>query len=595
MDYLKITADLKEEIEPIIKDSFPGRNYTIELNPRHDNRYIQLDTDLMDEDIYYLYYQGVVELFINEEYHYKLNHIWRELVEESKKHEGLSWHEWNGRRQGRCRLNHQIQSATDIISGFKSLSSIFDPILSSIRKTNKQIVMPKMKHLEAIPKADSMKVEKLTYNILRIKDLYFDNFVIPKYQRPYKWNIKNVNQLINDLLTFRGCEEYRLGTLVLHENNIVDGQQRIVTLSLLLYVLFSKDDIKAKNPYQEVQDKVEIFWNRTKFKNKHSIGHIRENLSAIKERLDELDEDFLDFLINNCRFVVVQLPNISEAFQFFDSQNARGKDLEAHDLLKAFHLREIKSFSSHDSNNITIWQNFDSQYLADLFLTLYRIKRWCKNDQGRWFTKNETDAFKGISLEDTKFPFHMQQIICHYFSSMHSNDICRKIDDSVLEYPFQIDQICINGSRFFDMIRYYDGLFKRIIKEEEYRQYKSDPEEKSAYKIIQTLNTYKNRTRTGDIYVRQLFDCLMLYYVDRFGFVEINKIARKIFKYVYQVRLAHYSVQLATIDNHAIKTMMFKTIRDAKSPYDIINRNFQTTDDFASNADAVIKNLYQNL
>ena len=40
--------------------------------------------------------------------------------------------------------------------------------------------------------------------------------------------------------------------------------------------------------------------------------------------------------------VEVVLQDISEAFQFFDSQNARGKDLEPHDLLKAYHLGALK-------------------------------------------------------------------------------------------------------------------------------------------------------------------------------------------------------------------------------------------------------------
>ena len=74
---------------------------------------------------------------------------------------------------------------------------------------------------------------------------------------------------------FKDSEEYRLGTLVLHENNIVDGQQRIVTLSLLLYVLFNKKEIRTKNPYQEVQDSIKTFWKRTVFTNEHSIGHVR--------------------------------------------------------------------------------------------------------------------------------------------------------------------------------------------------------------------------------------------------------------------------------------------------------------------------------
>ena len=136
----------------------------------------------------------------------------------------------------------------------------------------------------------------------------------------------------------------------------------------------------SKNPYQEVQDRIKTFWKRTEFTNEHSIGHVRENLIAIEDRLDDLDDNFLDFLLSKCQFVVVRLPEISEAFQFFDSQNARGKDLEPHDLLKAFHLREIKRLSEKDSDNITKWQDLDPQRLVELFLTLYRVKRWAKNN-----------------------------------------------------------------------------------------------------------------------------------------------------------------------------------------------------------------------
>lgn len=595
MNYLKITDSLKKEVEFKLNKLFPTRNYYSAINHYHDNRFIQLETILHDSDIHYDYYQGYVELHLEGKFStYEYNTIWRELVEESYQHHELSWHRWGNRNQGRCRINISIQSADDIVKCFEKMTQIFDPILYplAVGHGNVETIMQQMENLEILPQADSMKVEILTYGILKIKELPFNNFVIPEYQRPYKWGVKNVNQLINDLLHFKDGEEYRLGTLVLHENNIVDGQQRIITLSLLLYELFNKKEIRAKNPYQEVQDRIKTFLKRTEFTNEYSIGHVRENMTAIEDRLDDLDDRFLDFLLNKCQFVVVRLPEISEAFQFFDSQNARGKDLEPHDLLKAFHLREIKKLSEKDSDNITKWQELDSQRLVDLFLTLYRVKRWAKNNSGKEFTKDKIDAFKGISLEDKRYPFYMQQIICHFFSSFYANEPSRLIDQSKMEFPFQIDQICINGSRFFDMIRYYDALYNRVIDDNEYKLYDSEGDDKSAYKIIRMLNNYPNRTRIGDTYTRQLFNCLLIYYVDRFGFTEINKVVKKIFRYVYRIRLIHYSVQLPTIDNSAVSGIMFKTIRDAQSPYDIINLMIQPIESLASNADSQIIQFY---
>ena len=595
MGYFKITPDLQTELEPKIKKAFPNRYYLFDLNHYHNNRFILLNTIIDDADIHYEYYQGYVELHLEGKYStYEYNPIWRELVSESSKYPELSWHRWSDRNQGRCRYNFSILSADDIISGYYFLSRIFDPILQKYANRDDEIEAEIVESEcdEILPPPDKMKVLKLKYQVLYIKDLPFENFIIPQFQRPYKWGIKNVNQLINDLISFMGNDEYRLGTLVLHENNIVDGQQRIITLALLLYSLFNKKEILENNSYLELQNKIQVFWKRTKFKNPHSIGHVRENLTIIEERKDDLNLQFLDFLLSRCQFVVVQLPNISEAFQFFDSQNARGKDLEPHDLLKAFHLREIKDISQSDRENITAWQDFDTQYLVSLFLSLYRTKQWSRNNSGREFTKQDVDIFKGISLDDKRYPFYMQQIICHYFSTLYSDDIARKIDKSSMEFPFQIDQICINGSRFFDMIRHYDVLYKRIINAEEYLPFSDSAFQTSAHQIISLLNNYKNRNRKGDIYVRALFDCLLLYYVDRFGFAEINKITRKIFLYVYRIRLVHFSVQLSTIDNEAITGKLFRTIRDAKSPYDIINLSIPSLTEYARNADEQLKELF---
>ena len=71
---------------------------------------------------------------------------------------------------------------------------------------------------------------------------------IPNYQRPYKWTAKNVVQLLDDIIEAKTSnkEVYRVGTLILHQAeknqplyNIVDGQQRIITFSLMLQAIQS--------------------------------------------------------------------------------------------------------------------------------------------------------------------------------------------------------------------------------------------------------------------------------------------------------------------------------------------------------------------
>jgi uncharacterized protein with ParB-like and HNH nuclease domain len=78
--------------------------------------------------------------------------------------------------------------------------------------------------------------------IISVSDLiHIQNLVIPPYQRPYKWSEKNCNELFFDMKEALDAEKsaYRLGNLIFHKSadlkfNIVDGQQRTISLLLLL-------------------------------------------------------------------------------------------------------------------------------------------------------------------------------------------------------------------------------------------------------------------------------------------------------------------------------------------------------------------------
>src|SRR5690606_24771491 len=85
------------------------------------------------------------------------------------------------------------------------------------------------------------------------KLLQYPNLTIPFYQRPYKWTTKNVIQLVDDIILHKNKSSYRLVTIVIHEEknklNIVDGQQRTVTLILITKAILNSDFRKEiKNP-----------------------------------------------------------------------------------------------------------------------------------------------------------------------------------------------------------------------------------------------------------------------------------------------------------------------------------------------------------
>lgn len=453
--------------------------------------------------------------------------------------------------------------------------------------------------------------------IQKLEELNFDQLRIPPYQRPYKWTIKNVNQLIDDLLyeipRQENLEAYRLGTLVLHENNIVDGQQRIITLALLFYQLLNKleteqkQDVnkELKSKYNDFHSKIRNFCQNTKFSSPISKENIRINAGAIDKRLceiskkpDKFDLKLLMFLLEKCEFVVVSLSTIDEAFQFFDSQNSRGKELLPHDLLKAFHIREIPESengddeNNRDDENIRKWEETDTKKLAELFEYLYFLKSWLKGEKGDRFTKDKIDIFKGISLKGPLYPQSLSHIISHAFSTLPKEqslgnccldsfsvsigitkkDLLNALKENE-DFSFQIDQPCINGTRFFEMVLHYHRLLSEIQDSNAFRKTVIQPSKKiSAAQIVEFLNSYSKRNRTGDYYVRWLFNSLLLLYVDKFGWYEIDKATRKIFLWTYGIRLARNRVDWDyAIDSRVKDELLFKALRDAVIPDDILN------------------------
>lgn len=124
----------------------------------------------------------------------------------------------------------------------------------------------------------------------------------------------------------------------------------------------------------------------------------------------------------------MQLEDLSEAFQFFDSQNARGKDFDPHDYLKAFHLREMNNFSSEEEKRIDVenWEKLDSEDLATLFSKyLYRIKMWGNNNSAQYFTKDDVDVFKGVSPDiHEDYPFAKILRIANYYTDEYNSSYC---------------------------------------------------------------------------------------------------------------------------------------------------------------------------
>ncbi len=98
-----------------------------------------------------------------------------------------------------------------------------------------------------------MQQNQLKTSVVSVGNLLqYSQLKIPVYQRPYKWTQKNVSQLLKDIYNFRNKSAYRFGTIVIHDDNgvyhIVDGQQRILTLVLIVKAILKHHKSDVKNP-----------------------------------------------------------------------------------------------------------------------------------------------------------------------------------------------------------------------------------------------------------------------------------------------------------------------------------------------------------
>jgi hypothetical protein len=452
-------------------------------------------------------------------------------------------------------------------------------------------------------------VDELTSGIISVRELLSDSsLAIPQYQRPYKWTGRNINQLFSDVAVHKDKSSYRLGTIVFHEHegrkDIVDGQQRTISLLLAVCALIKRRKEKEleRKDLREQLSELERRMVNPAFESEISKINIHNNYLEVSRIVSRSDftEEHIDFLLNKCHVVTVALNDVSEAFQFFDSQNARGRDLEPHDLLKAYHLRE---FSASDeplkANTVARWENSDTEELAALFSQyLYRIRNWSRGASARYFGKNDTGLFKGVNIETiASFPYVEQLRVAHHFVDHYNGQYERKIDCRALGFPFHLDQMVINGRRFFEMTSHYQEKVQRIRDESRQGRGLGANAALDGYagKILETINTYPARTRTGDCYVRAIFDCLLIYYIDKFGHAEISRAIEKIFIWAYSLRLQMQVVQLATMDNHVLQNNLFSQIKEATRPADFINLSLPVITGSRSTNTKEIETLFRDM
>lgn len=433
------------------------------------------------------------------------------------------------------------------------------------------------------------------------------NLVIPSYQRPYKWTAKNVIQLLDDILEAKNQtkEVYRVGTLILHQEkdsdfNIVDGQQRTITFALLLKALGDDEEGKIK------------FLEQPLTENPHNLRNIPSNYRALERRIKNINEtekeEILEYVKKNCELIVVITKDISEAFQFFDSQNSRGKKLYPHDLLKAFHLREMSNLDAAETERVVkIWEDLDQKKLSILFSDyLYRIKEWTKGKKALELTEKNIHKFKGITQNDN-FPYAQFYKGAFAYTEAFNTSSMPFVSGAGNLKQFQLDTPIVAGKAFFDFSKHYFEILTDIQNNDKYEGHFINGNE-----IVKTLDLTKYKNGVGNKIVRLLFDVAILLYVDRFCCEKpvkknldlLDQFVLFAFIWAYSLRAQYLSLGWQTAQNFIMgnkeKTNSFNIyiiITEADSPASLLSTlseklsPLQNKNDFS---DEKINEVYQD-
>ncbi len=427
-----------------------------------------------------------------------------------------------------------------------------------------------------------------------LKDI---KLVIPNYQRPYKWTAKNAIQLLDDIIEAKNDnkEVYRVGTLILHYDkekniyNIVDGQQRVTTFSLLLLALLEEQRIEfldqqvSDNPYTRVNvaNNYRAFVRRRDaIADAHTNGDVsktKENDQEEKIRNDRNVKDLRVFIEKQCELIVVITNDISEAFQFFDSQNARGKKLYPHDLLKAYHLREMNDIGVEETEKVVKrWEDVNQNKLADLFGEyLFRVREWLRGNYAWELNEHNIDKFKGISKRDNS-PYAQFFKGAFAYADMVNRSAMPFVSGMHDMNPFQLDAPIVAGKPFFDYTSHYFEILKDIQNNDKYVGYFVNGNE-----IVMTLDLPKYRNGVGNRITRKLFDLAALLYVDRFCPAKPTQNDLDLFEqflvlafiWAYSLRAQYYSLGWTSAQKYIMGNPdvinsfnLYKSISEAPSP-----------------------------
>lgn len=319
-------------------------------------------------------------------------------------------------------------------------------------------------------------------------------FKIPTYQRPYAWTTENADELLKDLLEAQRREPgepYFLGSIILikhddvPESAVVDGQQRLTTLTMLLCVLreLSTDDEHTREIgefiWQEgsalkgtqdeyrltVRDRDRDFFREhiqsgggiQALLNKERAGlsdsrlRMVENIEHMHNKLASTSEaersELTSFVLQRCYLVVVTAEDRDSAYRIFSVMNTRGLDLSPTDILKAEAIGDLDE--GLQSEYAAKWEAIEEELGRDQFRELFAHIRMIHGKDKLRRTLQE--GFREHVLSKKSGPAFIDEVLAPYAS------VYKVVRDAAYESTDGADEIN-RYLRFLGLLDNFDWI-----------------------------------------------------------------------------------------------------------------------------------------
>lgn len=489
------------------------------FNKRQYSKWIQIFTSLEANSIHYEYYGGYACLHLEGKYtDKKYARQVRELKLRVKEFDSeIKWLAPDPDCIS-CIYREEVNGTNDLIKKLARLVEIFDENLVDVFSKNSSFRELKGPYEKESPDYLSLSEDTVSIKNLGIKDVFNLPLVIPDYQRIYCWENKQIESLWKSLTEIRPNTPYHLGTLILQERNgsyeIVDGQQRLVTLSLILWGLGYDGTIPLLNQ---------------RFEDSGAIKHVSNCKAVLTTLIRDLHDDQLLKTISQClkfSIIVIKGNNLDLAYTFFSNTNSRGVKLSDYDLLKAHHLRYISSEpqARHLANN---WSRLtqkkeDSKEKMEVENSLgnhvYRLRHLIRKDNFNEYGHYVRDEFQSSPTMSDVPPFGEK---FDYYE------------------PIQ------GGPHFFAFVEQFNERYKSFI---------------STPQVIKLRKHFTNRHRVYEEMTETMLFAYYLKFQSQYLSEALYCILSKLAEHRYsKVRALEGQVQRYAIDSNVVQHIQFST------------------------------------